>query len=759
MTKYILAVVSFLLSVNLSAQCDTLMISESNYSLVKVSSLNGTNGGELTFDNKNNTRWVTKGNKPHEIVFDLGKPYDINGLSTKTRWEGTGRVDGYKIYVSNDTTKWGDGEKFDGARYTSNKTEDSTYFGAVNGRFVRLILESNNADLQISEFRFYKDSTCSVSGKKNQPIDFPAISKKTTTDAPITLNASTPNAATVIYTLVSGPATVNGNTLTLTKNAGVVVVKASVAASATHFAAEREIEFTVIDLATYNPKISTRLIDDFPLEIQDTNMWYPIYISSSIDEPTFLSISNVRVEIDGKRYPVTAKKDFYYFAWKPKEFKTYEVKLIAMGSNGNETVLTKNVVVKKGGTTQVVTSMDKVVIEYGKTNSRNYYGKHKLPQFAGSYNKVFANFKVECPNNNCDNWDRYATIEITAPDGNRIQIIRYITPYNVACNHSIDLTEYASLLQGELEFHVFIDTWGTGGWMLTLDLEYTAGNPTYAYSMVNEIWDGNYSFGNPSNLQPVPEITHEVLANTESSKLILSTTGHGWGGNNTGNAAEFYHAKHDVWADNSKVYLQDLWNTCNPNPDNCSGQQGTWTYNRAGWCPGAISPPNKINLDAYNAADTILLKYKFQSSYKDLCHPNNQGCNSGVTCQNCNAGSNPHYYVDAQVISYSNQPFIYGETKKTVSSPEYVNQDKNYKIQVFPNPTRGLFQISSPEIEGEMSVSVFSVDGVQHRRYFFNSSIEMDAFSFDITGLQSGVYFIEINNSTGSGINRIVLEK
>lgn len=74
MTKYILAVVSFLLSVNLSAQCDTLMISESNYSLVKVSSLNGTNGGELTFDNKNNTRWVTKGNKPHEIVFDLGKP-------------------------------------------------------------------------------------------------------------------------------------------------------------------------------------------------------------------------------------------------------------------------------------------------------------------------------------------------------------------------------------------------------------------------------------------------------------------------------------------------------------------------------------------------------------------------------------------------------------------------------------------------------------------------------------------------------------
>ena len=84
MTKYILAVVSFLLSVNLSAQCDTLMISESNYSLVKVSSLNGTNGGELTFDNKNNTRWRTKGNGPHEIVFDLGKPYDINGFSTST---------------------------------------------------------------------------------------------------------------------------------------------------------------------------------------------------------------------------------------------------------------------------------------------------------------------------------------------------------------------------------------------------------------------------------------------------------------------------------------------------------------------------------------------------------------------------------------------------------------------------------------------------------------------------------------------------
>jgi hypothetical protein len=58
-----------------------------------------------------------------------------------------------------------------------------------------------------------------------------------------------------------------------------------------------------------------------------------------------------------------------------------------------------------------------------------------------------ANLTVGCPSipNGCDDWDRLAYIDIKGPDGNWVQIIRYITPYGVACNHDIDLTDYASL--------------------------------------------------------------------------------------------------------------------------------------------------------------------------------------------------------------------------------------------------------------------------------------------------------------------------
>jgi len=39
------------------------------------------------------------------------------------------------------------------------------------------------------------------------------------------------------------------------------------------------------------------------------------------------------------------------------------------------------------------------------------------------------------------------------------------------------------------------------------------------------------------------------------------TTGHGWGSNNTGNTAEFYHATHKLKVNNGNAFTQDLWAT------------------------------------------------------------------------------------------------------------------------------------------------------------------------------------------------------
>ena len=59
-----------------------------------------------------------------------------------------------------------------------------------------------------------------------QTISFPSVGAQAFGDAPINLTATASSGLTVSFTLVSGPATLSGNTLTLT-GAGVVVVRAS----------------------------------------------------------------------------------------------------------------------------------------------------------------------------------------------------------------------------------------------------------------------------------------------------------------------------------------------------------------------------------------------------------------------------------------------------------------------------------------------------------------------------------------------------
>ncbi|NML39935.1 T9SS type B sorting domain-containing protein [Chitinophaga sp. G-6-1-13] len=66
------------------------------------------------------------------------------------------------------------------------------------------------------------DGTLTV-GPADQSISFPVISDKTYGDAAFTLNATASSTLPVSYTVVSGPATISGNTVTLT-GAGVVTV-------------------------------------------------------------------------------------------------------------------------------------------------------------------------------------------------------------------------------------------------------------------------------------------------------------------------------------------------------------------------------------------------------------------------------------------------------------------------------------------------------------------------------------------------------
>jgi len=584
----------------------------------------------------------------------------------------------------------------------------------------------------------------------DQIITLDPISYKYTNDAPFAVNAVVSTGLPITYSIVSGPATNVGNTITLNGTAGTVVVKAEQLGDATFNPVSTTQSFDIVDLSIIDPVVSTKLTDAYPIEMPALNA-YPLYASAEIDEPAALSITNIEFEVDGTPLVATQENGYFKAWWTPAAYGNYTVYVKATASNGNTDTDTVTVNVTNVVATQNVQTFDGDLIDFGSA-SRWFYGTYTLPQSIGAYDQIMANFAVTCPAiaGGCDDWDRLAYAEYKAPDGTWMELFRYITPYGKACSHNIDVTDYASLLHGNIEIRMFIDTWGTGGWDLHLDFDYVAGTPQYLYSNIQEVWHGDYSFGNPTNLQPCDTVSIDYPANTQKATFRVSTTGHGWGGNNTGNAAEFYHAVHNFHLNGSSVFSQDLWNDCDPNPDNCNGQAGTWQYDRAGWCPGTIAPPFIYDFTSQIGNAPFDLAYVFQQSYQDICHPNNPACITGQTCPDCNAGYNPFYRVGGYMISYSSTPIITGV--------KGLEEEKSFEMELYPNPSNGVFNINLNRDMGDVVVTVVDVTGATHKTYFFNKKSELDVKQFNISTLAKGTYFVNVKTEHQSVVKKIVLQ-
>lgn len=633
----------------------------------------------------------------------------------------------------------------------------NVYFGAVNAQYVKLVMTSNyynNQFVAISEFDIfqYVGAGCNISGQNNQIVSISSIPKKETNSTTFTVNATTNSNLPITYNVVSGPASINGNTVTLTGSAGTVTIKASQAGDANYYPASAQTSFEVVDLSTYFPVVKTKLTDAYALQMP-TLMPYLLYSNANIPEPTFLSISSVDYEINGVSLPTTLVNGSYQAWWTPPSYGSYTVQVKATGSNGNVDYDTLNLNVVNTISTQTVQTFQNNVIDIGTIGSQWFYGSYKLPQSVGAYNKIMANFSVSCPSvpGGCDDWDRMAWVEYKAPNGEWMELFRYVTPYGVACNHSLDVTDYESILQGNIELRMYIETWGTGGWNLNLNFVYTQGTPQYLYSNIEELWHGTYNFGNPQNLQPMDTVSILPQNNVSKAVLRLVTTGHGWGNNNTGNAAEFYQANHNLKVNGVTTYTQNLWTLCNPNPDACTGQQGTWQYNRAGWCPGTIAKPYFYDLTPHLSSNPFQLSYIFQTSYQDICHPANPGCISGTTCPNCNDSYNPHYRIGGYLIRYSNSQI-------TTSIKPKKNHIEEISLNIYPNPTSNIFYANLNSLHENIVITINDIRGATLKTYYFKNSTELNLYQFDVSKLSKGIYFFKAESKSNFCTQKIVIQ-
>ena len=374
-----------------------------------------------------------------------------------------------------------------------------------------------------------------------------------------------------------------------------------------------------------------------------------------------------------------------------------------------------------------------------------------FPNDVSIYDQVFMTVALTCPTGGCDPWDRFATIRLGRAN-EEYEIGRYITPYgNGNCSWTLDVSDYRTLLSGDVELISFIETWSKG-WEVSVDFEFVEGTPDYQQISVKNLWVDYmltygdtifYSIDLEEKIVPIP-------SNAEKTVLRIINTGHGQG--NTQNAAEFAHQTHTIEVDGVNAFSQDLWYyDCGSNP--CSPQGGNWTPSRAGWCPGMEVIPDDYDLTSMvTPGGWVSLDYVLEP-YFNRCSPWNPNCNLSADCMSfvttCTYnGSNhtePNYKIASQLIFYGNAPLS-------------IDSDYNEPlVEVFPNPSHDLFQVNI-QLEGTQAVewSVWDLAGKEIRRENLLPVNKLET-QIDLSDQEAGIYLLKVKGETGTTFQKIVL--
>ena len=198
------------------------------------------------------------------------------------------------------------------------------------------------------------------------------------------------------------------------------------------------------------------------------------------------------------------------------------------------------------------------------------------------------------------------------------EVARVITPYGGYWSspreqvYEFDLTDYQHLLKDSVEFRALYQGW-QAGWNLNLEMEMIEGTQPRVCTDIVELWEGEYKYGVVSDpiASRITPLDVYISEETEGLRLRGLITGHSFGGNE--NCAEFCPKTHNFQVDDQYTYQQFAWRQdCGYNP--VYPQNGTWVYNRAGWCPGLDVEWYEYELtDIMTSGDTMNIAYNFDS--------------------------------------------------------------------------------------------------------------------------------------------------
>jgi hypothetical protein len=354
------------------------------------------------------------------------------------------------------------------------------------------------------------------------------------------------------------------------------------------------------------------------------------------------------------------------------------------------------------------------------------------------YSEILLYIDLNCPGTGCDPWDQPAFMYLMH-EGEKYELARYITPYGVPCGGWVfDITDFKSILKGNAQFMSYIQVWGTSGWLLDARIELVPGTPAYESSKVDRLCIEEYWVYGDLAVNPHSPDANTITIDPDANavKIRMTTTGHGQG--NTDNAAEFKNVTHEIWLNDAYAFSQHLWkDDCADNE--CSPQSGTYTYSRAGWCPGQDVQPWEWDLNGYyTPGEDLSFEYRLQD-YTNLLN----------TGYNGSSHTEPHYKIHTYLITYFNPLTDIYELSKTEKG-----------INVFPNPTSDHVNIQfHKNIPGIISIELYNIYGQLVLNDNLKNINAEEVYKISMRDLSNGLYTVKIKSEKEEFSRKLIINK
>ena len=263
--------------------------------------------------------------------------------------------------------------------------------------------------------------------------------------------------------------------------------------------------------------------------------------------------------------------------------------------------------------------------------------------------------RLDCPAGGCDPWDRFANILIKKSDANQwYEMARHITPYGVGNSQlprglEVDVTDFKSILTGNVELKIYAETWVSSGWVISLEFDYLSGTPDYKYYQITPVIQFNRNslsgvpYGGENGNTQLDEVKFDLKktitfgSNIKSAhfRTIISGWGHATPADSDGRAcAEWCFRTHKIKIDNSDKFSHYMGPIgCGSNPINNQG--GNWAPDRAGWCPGMVVPVRVDKFDSDVSNSTLNFEYYFKpwiNNFVGTPGYNNKNAYNAISC-------------------------------------------------------------------------------------------------------------------------------